>query len=345
MRTATLTVERSGFAVVQDLGRPGYAAIGIAANGAGDRRAARTASTLVGNADDAPVIEVVGSNLDLLTDSALVMAVCGAVDGLLVNGHRCPTWETLLVPAGARIQLPAPRVGQRSYLAANGTFEAEKALGSVAPDPLLDVGRRLLGGGQLVLTTSYEADGLVGPLPVFRLGARPSRPRASVDVRATPGPDLERLALGGAALAGWFEVLPHSDNVGVRLTGGSLALTARAEILSRGVPVGAVEVPPSGELIILMRGRLVTAGYPVVAVLTTSSVDLLAQTGPGDRVRLSLVDLAAARTEIIAQEAEHRALADRVARAFAARGGSHLLSANHASVQSAFARRAAEGTS
>jgi allophanate hydrolase subunit 2 len=124
---------------------------------------------------------------------------------------------------------------------------------------------------------------------------------------------------------------PQSDYIGVRLVGGDLSLAVRDEILSRGVPVGAVEVPPSGELIMLMRGRLVTAGYPVVAVLTRGSIDRLAQARPGDQVSLHLIDRETAMREIETLEGSHLETSARVASAFRARGLERLLDARHAS--------------
>lgn len=332
MRVASLSVQRAGYAVVQDLGRPGYATIGIASNGAGDQRSARTANTLVGNADNSALIEIVGSDFEAITDTDVILAATGAADEVVVDGYPQRAWEALFVAAGAHIAVPTPRAGQRSYLAINGVLEAERALGSVSPDPHLGVGRRLEAGDTLEFATSYEPQDRGTYPEVFRLAARRLRLGGSIQIRATPGPDLDRLVGGADTLAEWFDVLPQSDTVGVRLTGAPLSLTMDQEILSRGVPVGAVEIPPSGELLILLRGRLVTAGYPVAAVLTTASIDTLTQAGPGDRVRLSMVDLASARTELEALSTEHRSLAARVARAFEARGLAHLLAADHAGV-------------
>ena len=134
----------------------------------------------------------------------------------------------------------------------------------------------------------------------------------------TPGPDLDRVA-GGVERR--FTVLPQSDQVGLRLAADApLQLAGAPEMLSRGVPVGAVEVPPSGELIILMRSRLVTAGYAVAAVVISHDVDLLAQKRPGDEVELVMIDADAARAALRARDVERRVLRARVRVALAARG-------------------------
>lgn len=146
MTVGTLSVQRAAFAVVQDLGRPGHADVGIAVNGALDQHAARTANILVGNPDRWPLLEVTGSELVLDTDTDILVAVTGAAESVLVDGHPRPVWELVPVAAGSRLAVPAPRSGLRSYLAVNGAIEAETILGSVAPDPLLGVGRRLGAG-------------------------------------------------------------------------------------------------------------------------------------------------------------------------------------------------------
>ena len=320
MSVVTLRVERVGHAVVQDLGRPGHGGLGIAVNGALDQDAARTANILVGNAEPAPLVEVTGSELVLVADADVLLSVTGAAQGVLVDGHRQPAWETLAVSRGARVVVPVAARGYRSYIAVNGAIRAPQALGSVAPDPLLGVGTRLLGGDRIAVDSDHlaHADGPLGRL--FRLGTARAPLDDVLTVQVTEGPDLGRLARGRDALVAPFRLLPQSDHVGLRLEGPAVEQTSAEEILSRGVPIGAVEVPPSGGIIVLLRGRLVTAGYPVVAVVTTASLDVLAQARPGDAVRMVFCDVAAAHAGLRRRTAERADLAGRVRAAFAAKG-------------------------
>jgi len=321
----TLVVERAGHAVAQDLGRPSHGSIGISVNGALDEGAARTANLLVGNAEGAPLVEVTDSELSLVTESDLLLSVTGAAETVVIDGHRQPSWETLAVSAGARVVVPAPVTGYRSYLAVNGTLRAHRDLGSVSPDHLLGVGTPITAGDRLVVDSRYNTH---APAPlgrVFRLGARRPRMSARLVIRVTEGPDLARLSRGRDALTDVIRLLPQSDHVGLRLACAPLKQTSSEEIVSRGVPVGAVEVPPTGGIIILLRGRLITAGYPVVAVVTTESLDLLAQARPGDSVTLSFCDVAAAHAALHARAAERSALAARVCAAFTAKGLADVL--------------------
>ena len=317
--TSVLRIERAGHAVAQDLGRPGHGAIGVAVNGAVDQHAAQVANLLVGNAPGAALVEVTGSELVVRAESDVLVAVTGAAREVVVDGARVGAWEAVPLAAGSVLDVPVPEVGYRSYLAVNGDLDAPRVLGSVAPDRLLEIGTRLAPGDSLAVQSKYAvpADDLGG---LFRLGTIPPPLRLPARVPVTAGPELDRLALGAAALDQTLRLLPQSDEVGLRFEGVPLERTHTEEILSRGVPLGAVEVVPDGSLLVLMRGRLVTAGYPVVAVVTTTGLDQLGQLRPGDETRLELVSLADARAGVRQQAAARDALAERVRTAFTARG-------------------------
>ncbi|MDQ2755432.1 MAG: biotin-dependent carboxyltransferase family protein [Actinomycetota bacterium] len=334
--TAKIRIERATLAMVQDLGRPGLGALGIPASGASDQHAARTANALVGNADTAPLIEVIGSELVVRPDRDLLLAVTGAADVLRVDGHPFPAWELVPVHAESEIRVPTPSVGLRSYLAFNGTLLVSRALGSVAPDPLLGLGTRLEPGVVLELETRLDGHP-AGHQPLFRLGAhRPSYVVEGVSTIAiTEGPDLDRVVGGASRLTDTFTVGQRSDAVGLRLDGQPLALARYDEILSRGVPVGAVEIPPAGSIIVLLRARLVTAGYPVIAVATTTALDTLAQLRPGAALRFQPSSITRAVTELRAQRDAHHALATRVRTALSARGLAYLVDDDHATATTA----------
>ena len=194
---------------------------------------------------------------------------------------------------------------------------------------MLGIGHRL-GPGDVVHLSSRFA-GLDHPfsrLPLFRLAAPPVPlgPRLAVDV--TAGPDADEFDGG---LPGAFTVSPLSDHVGLRLTGPVRRGRVPTEILSRGVPVGAVEVPPGGGLIVLLRGRLVTAGYPIVAVATTTALDRLGQVRPGDTLTSRVRDVESATAELRERERRLADLAERVARAFRHVGLGHVLHECHLS--------------
>lgn len=312
-----VTVESAGLAVVQDLGRAGHGDKGISVNGASDRRSAQMANVLVGNAPGTPLLETAGSSTSLTFDADTLVAVTGATTEPTVAGTPVPTWDPFVVRAGATLELPAPSQGWRTYLAVAGGLPGDRLLGSVAPDSMLGVGRRVSRGDRLELSTC--ACDLRHPhLPLFRLGARrPAWPSTAV-VEVTPGPELDEF--DESVLPGPWVVSPQSDHVGLRAEGPTPARTTSHEILSRGVPVGAIQVPPSGGLLVLLYGRLLTAGYPIPYVATTVSMDTLGQVRPGDRLVLRRTDEASAIAQLLASRRELAEVARRATTALRASG-------------------------
>jgi len=312
----------AGMACVQDLGRPGLGHLGVAENGASDGWSAQLANVLVGNPAGGPLIEITGSELTLTASADLLLAVTGATPHVLVGGARQPAWETLVVPAGRTVTVPAPQRGLRSYLAVNGRIDVSPVLGSVAPDRLLGTGRILRSGDSVTVTSAFH--GLDHPhlrIPVFRLGAQRRAATQPLLVETTAGPDAHEFPdLAGTGLDGEYEVSVQSDAIGLRLLGPTPRRSTAHEILSRGVPVGAIEVPPAGGLLLLLRGRLVTAGYPVVGVATLTSIDELGQAQPGDKIRFALVDALRARQAHLRRRVELDALAARVRNALTSVG-------------------------
>ncbi len=285
-RETRLTVLEPGFTTVQDLGRPGYSRLGVGHNGAGDRFAAAAATALVGNPRGTPLFESTATGWSFTLDRPALVAVTGAAEHVTVAGRLQPVWQTLVVPADSPVIVSAPERGWRTYVAVGGTLEAPRTLDSVAPDPLLGVGTRLEAGQQLSVRTRFT--GLTHPhtvIPVFRFSVDHPPAGHTWAVGLTPGPEVGEFAEDVWQQLGDFEVSRDSDYVGLRLLGEAPRRRGRAEMISRGVPMGAVQVPPTDGLLVLLRGRLVTAGYPVLGVATTVAVDRLAQARPGDRIR------------------------------------------------------------
>ncbi|WP_284748988.1 biotin-dependent carboxyltransferase family protein [Amycolatopsis sp. RTGN1] len=314
----TLTVTRAGHAVVQDLGRFGRSRSGLPVNGALDQYSARVANVLVGNAENAPLVEITALDFGCTASADVLVAVTGAPAEVTVDGSRRARWEPFTVHAGQTLRIEGIRDGLRVYLAVHGAVTATYLLGSCAPDTILGFGRRLHEGDELALTARLPP--LEHPVfrhPVFRL--RPPVPRFgepwTVDV--TDGPDVADFgASTGRLYAEPFTVTARSNHVGLRLAGPVPRRETTGEVLSRGVPVGAVEVPAGDELLVLHRGRGVTAGYPVLAVVTTTGLSALGQARPGQTVRFRRRTVEDAVSARISQHHAIRALHRRVSTVF-----------------------------
>ena len=318
----TVEVRRSGYATVQDLGRPGRSAYGLPANGALDQYSARMANVLCGNEDTAPLVEITALDFACEPSADVLVAVTGAPADVTVGGAARPQWEPIVVPRGQSLAVTGIRRGARVYLAVYGAFEADQLFGSCAPDTILGFGRTLQAGDHLAVAQPWPPlDHPVFRHPLFHLS--PPRPHFggpwTVDV--TDGPDLAEFGGSmGALLTSDFVVTPQSNHVGLRMRGQAPQRQARGEVLSRGVPIGAVEVPAGGELLVLHRGRGVTAGYPVLAVVTSAGLSALGQARPGDTVRFRRSSVAEAVAAHRSRRAAVRAVQGRVATAFEALG-------------------------
>ena len=322
--TDTLTVHRAGLVTVQDLGRFGHSRYGLPVNGALDQHSARVANVLTGNGEGAPLLEITALDFACTPSTDILIAVTGAPADVTVGGVPRPQWEPLPVRAGETIAVSGIRLGLRVYLAVLGSVDTPSLLGSCAPDTILGFGRTLREGDELALRASCPpVDHPVFGIPLFRVHAPVARFAESgpdgetwtIDV--TDGPDLAEFGDTAERLfRSPFAVTPRSNHIGLRMSGDVPRRVATGEVLSRGVPVGAVEVPAGDELLVLHRGRGVTAGYPVLAVVTATGLSALGQARPGQSVRFRHRTVEEAVAAYRSERHAVRALAARVRTVF-----------------------------
>jgi biotin-dependent carboxylase-like uncharacterized protein len=302
-------VRPGALTTVQDLGRSGLARFGVAGGGAFDPWCARSANRLVGNRDDAALLEITLQGPVLRFAVGALVAVVGDDLELSADGGEFRRNESREVPAGAVIAVGRARSGVRCWLAIAGGIDVPEKLGSRATDLAGGFGgvdgRALAAGDRLRLFTSPDSS------RTGRLRVSPGEGRRERVLRVLPGPDRSLLTGAGlqAVAGGSFRTGSQSDRRGVRLEGGRIALRSHAPLRSQPVLPGAVQLPPSGEPIVLGVDAPVTGGYPWVAQLVEADVGELAHLAPGDPLRFVIVDLAAAKAAL---EERARALAEPV---------------------------------
>lgn len=303
-----LRVTRPGISAVTDLGRTNGGRYGQMTGGALDQQSAKTANVLVGMPENSPLIEVVALDFSVVTTTNLLVAVTGAPAEVSVSGVPLPQWEPFLWPAGSELTVKNMRHGIRVYIAVHGELDARVLLGSCAPDSVLGFSGPLTKDKQIgVRTSSLLLDHPYFGIPVFRAGFTPPAYSDKWEIPVSDGPDIDQFGHTARHLfTGTFEITPTSNHVGLRaraLPGSPLPRrTSTQEVLSRGVPIGAVEVPAGDELLVLHRGRGVTAGYPVLAVATSIGLDRLGQARSGHTVTFTHVSVSAAVAAARAQE-------------------------------------------
>jgi biotin-dependent carboxylase-like uncharacterized protein len=265
---------------IQDLGRPGWAHLGVSRSGAADRGALTLANRLVGNGESCACLEATFRGPRLLTRSDCVAVLTGGVAAAQLDGSPVAMNTPLRVPAGAVLDIGPVLRGLRTYLAFAGGIDAPLTLGSRSTDTLGNLGPEPLRRGDVIT--------LVRPS-----GARPAvdavpAPEPSDDVEAElalgPRDDwLQPSAIDTLAHAAYV-VDPQSNRVGIRLQGPALGWARHDELRSEGVVAGALQVPPSGSPLVLLADHPTTGGYPVVGVVASADLDRIAQLRPGGRL-------------------------------------------------------------
>lgn len=279
---AALVVERTGLlTLVQDLGRPGLAHLGVSPSGAADRAAHRLANRLVGNPEGAATLEAVLGGLVVRATATAFVAVTGAPTTVLVDGVPTASHATLALRPGSRLTIQAPPAGLRSYLGVRGGLVPPAGLGSRSRDVLAGLGPAPLAAGDVIPVGQPS-------LPLPDADATPARqPLRTLAVRPGPRRDWFTEDAWTTLLAAAWTVSADVDRVAVRLSGPRLERRGTAELASEGLVRGAVQVPASGQPLVFGPDHPVTGGYPVIAVLTAAAADHAAQLRPGDRVRFA----------------------------------------------------------
>ncbi|GAA3558430.1 biotin-dependent carboxyltransferase family protein [Amycolatopsis ultiminotia] len=275
-------VETGALTLVQDLGRPGYAHLGVPPSGALDTAALRLANRLVGNAEDAAGIETVLGGLAVRATESCTAAVTGPPVPVTVDGRAVGSHAPVPVRAGQRLAIGTPATGLRCYLAVSGGLAVEPVLGSRSRDVLSGLGPEPLEPGMSVP---------LGPPTGVPAGADvlpPSPAPAELVVPVLLGPRDDWFTDAAAGLSVWWTITAESNRVGLRLDGPPLRRARTAELPSEAVLTGAIQVPPDGRPILFLADHPTTGGYPVAATVRRTSLSALAQARPGTSIRFRL---------------------------------------------------------
>lgn len=266
MRPAIEVIAPGIASTIQDRGRTGYAHLGVSPSGAVDPRLASLTNRLVGNPDEASVIETCGGLVLRFTGAALVAT----------SSELAP----VSVGAGETYRLPGDRSRLWHYVAVRGGIDVPAVLGSRSSDTLSGLGPPPLAAGDVLPIGAEPASQLaVDHAPGTRLRDV---------VRVTPGPRLdwfEPVSFERFVAGAW--TVTESSRVGVRLSGVRLVRRITHDLPSEGLVRGAVQVPPDSDPVMLLADHPTTGGYPVIAVVDPDDVAVVAQTQPGGPVRFT----------------------------------------------------------
>ena len=276
--------------LLQDLGRPGYAGMGVSSSGALDPVSLRQANRLVGNPTGTAGLELTFGGLRLRAHGEQVLALTGAPVPLTIDGaagsRTVSSGHAFALAAGEELTVGVPTSGLRSYLAVRGGFDLAPVLGSLSTDVLAGLGPAPITAGT-VLPVGSPARGL----PVVTLPGPPADPLDTTEVvlDVVLGPRTDWFSADAVdVLTGqsWL-VSSHSNRVGLRLEGDSLTRVVDAELPSEGTVSGAIQIPPNGQPVLFLADHPLTGGYPVIGAVATHHLPLAGQLPPGARIRFN----------------------------------------------------------
>lgn len=302
-----LRVIKSGlFTTVQDLGRNGYQQYGMVVSGAMDPFALRVGNLLVGNKQGEAGLEItlIGPELEVLDDC--VMAICGADLSPALDGEPIPVWKSFRARKGQFLRFGTPKKGVRAYLTVAGGFDVPAVMGSKSTYVKASIGGlegRPLRSGDILRRgeSRFSSDQLEGRGLLSSL--IPDYP-SHLKVRVVLGPDEDLFLEEGVEtfLSETYEITPQSDRMGYRLKGATIKHKEGADIISDAIAPGTIQIPSSGQPIILLADRQTTGGYARIGTVISVDIPLIAQMVPGNRLSFEAVSVEEAQRLYLKQE-------------------------------------------
>jgi biotin-dependent carboxylase-like uncharacterized protein len=312
-------------ATLQDLGRTGWMKYGVPPSGALDQEALVVANLLAGNPEGAPGIEITYGNFTARALAPLVAACAGAWAPIQVDGVPVSPWAAFSVAPGQIVNIGTPVWGVRAYLALRGGIAAHPVMGSVSTYIRgalggIDGQGRALRAGDVIATPDPPASPSAVVAPAGSVTARAVAALAkrqaalastgrAMAVRVVMGPQDDHFRDAGRRTFATeeFTLTSKADRMGLRFEGPAIEHARGADIISDGMPPGAIQVPGDGVPMIMLADRQTTGGYPKIACVARVDLDLLAHLRPGDRVRFVPLSAQDAHDALKQEQAASRA--------------------------------------
>ena len=294
-----LSIVRPGLlTTIQDLGRVGHQSLGIAVCGALDPVALRAANALAGNPPEAGALEVLHLGPTIVVEADNVrMSFAGPratievlPDVAAIRGRPVETMRSVRLRRGEVIRIGSLAGGAALYVAVEGGFEVAAVLGSVSTDIRAGIGgwhgRALIAGDRLplrLMTASAREESRIAGLDL----SPPSVVRAIVGPQGDYFSDPEMAAF----FASTYTVGAGSNRMGMRLEGPPIAHARGHNITSDAIAPGSIQVPGSGQPIILLVDRQTTGGYPKIATVISADLPAVGRLTMGANIRFESVTM------------------------------------------------------
>jgi biotin-dependent carboxylase-like uncharacterized protein len=278
------------FTTVQDLGRYGFGPLGVSASGAADPIALRTGNLLVGNVESAPGLEMTLLGGTFLFPDGGLVALTGSDFGADLDRSPVPMWTACEVRPGQVLRMGPTRSGARTYLSVRGGIAVKLFLGSASTHVLSGLGGldgRPLRKGDILHMGNAANVAMHQSIPhetIERL-----RPRKVLRATVAPQTDLFSADAVRVFYTNPYTVTEESNRMGLRLEGVALKTAHSGQMITEGVSIGAIQVPPGGQPIILFVEQQTTGGYPKIANVVSADLPSVGQLRPRDEIRFEFV--------------------------------------------------------
>ncbi len=269
---------------VQDLGRIGHMHSGFQQSGAMDWYAASLANILCGNAVNSAVLEMTLGGITCRFSEPVSFALCGADMHAVLDGESVPMQRLVTAPAGSLLKMGTAQTGCRTYMAVSGGLDVPLVMGSRSTNLRCGIGgfagRSLQAGDVLSI--------LSGASPAQDACVPYEEPMHSQTlIRAVLGPQDDYFTKNGLQtfFTADYTVTPASDRMGMKLYGPAPQAVSGTDIISDGIALGSVQIPASGQPILLLVDRQTVGGYAKIATVIKADLPKIAQLRPGDTIR------------------------------------------------------------
>ena len=302
----SITVLNPGLlTTVQDQGRIGYQQFGVSVSGVMDPRSASLANILVGNDEKEAVLECTMMGPHLQFNQANCIAITGGDLMPTLDGKPIPNYTAVKVEAGQVLKFTMPKTGCRAFIAFAGGLDIPEVMGSRSTYM-----KAKIGGMEGRKLQKDDVIGFRAPKAElknmnFRSMASEFVPRKEYTVRVVLGPQDDYFTDAGIQtfLSEVYSVTAEFDRMGCRLEGAVIQHKDGGDIISDGIAFGAIQVPSSGQPIIMLGDRQTTGGYTKIANVISVDFRILAQLKQGDKVRFEKVSVKAAQDALLTQRA------------------------------------------
>jgi antagonist of KipI len=310
MSTPIFRVIKPGLqTTVQDLGRYGYQQFGVSPAGAMDPYTMQVANLLVGNSLGEAVLEAsfIGPILEALCD--LVISICGGDFSPKVDGQTVQMWKSFGLKKGQVVSIGQCIRGARTYIAIAGGIDVPTVLDSKSTFINGNIGG--FKGRAL-----KKEDTLSG-FPLIRKPFKSIHPdlipvyKKQLDIRVMLGPHAHLFTEQSLRqfLSEGYSISPQSNRMGYQLNGPKLEHCKGPDVISDPIPLGGIQVPASGQPIILMADHQTTGGYTRIGTVISVDIPKLAQAVPDTMIKFSQIGLNEAQRLYLERQALIKRLA------------------------------------